>query len=248
MRRFSLLMTLCISLFINPAHAGLFDDSEARKAISDLNDRLNALTGKVNDQLADKASKTAVLDQLNQLDALRQEIAQLRGQLEVLSNQVNDLQRQQKDFYIDLDNRLRKLEPQKITVDGKETQIKQDELQSYEAALALFQSADYAGAAHALNAFLQAYPRSAYAPDAHYSLGTAYYAQKQYKNAISAFQTLVKNFPDHPKAPDALLNIASCYTEQKDSASAKKWLLNLRKLYPDSSAAQTAGDRLGALK
>jgi len=250
MKRFFLILVtvLSTSVFISPAHAGLFDDDEARKAISDLNTKLDALNSKVDDQFATKADKTVILDQLNQIDSLRQEIAKLRGQLEVLSNDVSDNERRQKDFYVDLDNRLRKLEPQKVVLDGREAQVDQNEQKSYDTALAVFQSGDYAGAANALNSFLQVYPHSVYVPNAQYSLGIAYYAQKDYKNAVATFQALVKASPDSPKAPDAMLNIASCYSEQKDRALAKKWLVNLRTLYPDSAAAKTASDRLSSLK
>jgi len=250
MKRFFLILitALATSVFFNPAQAGLFSDDEARKAISDLSAKLDSLSGKVDDQLANKADKAALLDQLNQIDSLRQEIAKLRGQLEVLGNDVSDSQRRQKDFYVDLDNRLRKLEPQKVVVDGKEEQVDQTEQKTYETALAVFQSGDYAAAASALNSFVQLHPRSIYVPNAQYSLGIAYYAQKDYKNAVNTFQILVKNFPDSPKAPDAMLNIASCFSEQKDKATAKKWLVNLRTLYPDSTAAKAANDRLNALK
>jgi len=243
-----LLVVLSANLMTIPAHAGLFDDDEARKAISSLSAKLDALSSKVDDQLATKTDKTVVLDQLNQIEALRQEIAKLRGQVEVLSNDVSDNARRQKDFYVDLDNRLRKLEPQKVVVDGKEAQIDQNEQKSYDTALAVFQSGDYSGAANALNTFTQTYPRSVYVPNAQYSLGIAYYAQKDYKNAITTFQALIKASPDSPKAPDAMLNIATCYTEQKDKVQAKKVLLALRSQYPDSAAAKAAADRLSTLK
>ena len=248
MKRFFFLSSLVLSVLAMPAHAGLFNDDEARKAISDISTKLDVLTGRLDDQLATKADKTVILDQLNQLDALRQEIAKLRGQVEVLSNDASDNQRRQKDFYVDLDNRLRKLEPQKIVVDGKEAQIDQNEQKNYDTAVAVFQSGDYSGAANALNSFLQLYARSIYAPNAQYSLGIAYYALKDYKNAIATFQAMIKAAPDSPKAPDAMLNIASCYSEQKDKVQAKKVLLALRSEYPDSNAAKTASARLATLK
>src|SRR6185369_13271461 len=94
MKRFFiiLLMTLSIGMLLTPAHAGLFDDDEARRAILDLRKKVDA----INEQLAAKTDKTVILSQLNQLDALQEEIAKLRGQVEVLSNEVNDLQRRQK--------------------------------------------------------------------------------------------------------------------------------------------------------
>jgi len=253
MKRFFLILTTAVTFvsagaLMSPAHAGLFDDDEARKAISDLNAKLTAVSSKLDEQSDKKADKTAVLDQLNQLDSLRQEIARLRGQLEVLGNSVDEMQRRQKEFYVDLDNRLRKLEPQKVVLDGKEAQVDQNEQKSYETALAVFQSGDYAGAASSLNTFAQIYPHSIYLPVAQYSLGIAYYAQKDYKNAVATFQSLLKAFPDSPKAPDAMLNIASCYSEQKEKVQAKKWLQNVRTVYPDSAAAKTAADRLNSLK
>lgn len=238
------LTVLFISMSAIPAYAGIFDDSEARKAILDLRARLTALS----EQLATKADKPVILEQINQMDALREEIAKLRGQVELLSNEVNDNQRRQKDFYTDLDNRLRKLEPQKVVVDGKEAQVDQSEQKSYDTAVAAFQSGDYAGAANALQTFIRTYPHSAHIPNARYSLGIAYYAQKNYKSAIASFQALIKAHPDNAKAPDAMLNIASCYSEQKDNVSAKRMLQRLRTEYPDSAAAKTAIDRLNALK
>jgi FimV-like protein len=59
---------------------------------------------------------------------------------------------------------------------------------------------------------------------------------------------VVSSYRDSPKAADALLNIASNYVELNDKKSAKKTLQQLVKNYPDSSAAQTAKDRLAALK
>jgi TolA-binding protein len=72
--------------------------------------------------------------------------------------------------------------------------------------------------------------------------------QRDFKNAISAQETLLSSYGSSPKAPDAMLNIASNYAELKDLKNAKKTLQQLVKKYPDTSAAQTAKDRLAALK
>jgi tol-pal system protein YbgF len=250
-RLFPIFVVLAAVSVTAPAHAGLFDDDEARRAILDIRTKVDSLalvSGQLEDKLTTKADKTVVLDLLNQQDQLRQDIAKLRGDIEVLSNDVSDNQRRQKEFYVDLDNRLRKLEPQKITLDGKEAQVDPDEQKKYDAAQSLFQSGDYKNAAGALSGFLQSYPRSIYVAGAQYALGIAYYAQKDYKNAISSFGIIVADFPDNAKAPDAMLNIASCYSEQKDKSATKKILLKLRSLYPNSTAAATAGDRLKAVK
>lgn len=227
------------------ANAALFDDDEARKAILELRSKVDALARDINSRIDTKADKTSTLAMLNQHDQTMQEIARLRGQIEVLGNDLATAQKRQKDFYADLDARLRKLEPRQVTIDGQEAAVGVSEQSSYEAALAQFKSGDYKGAATALDAFVKRYPESAYAANAQYWLGNAYYAQRDCKNAISAQQAVVKNYPDSPKAADAMLNIASCYTELKDKTNTTKTLNALIARYPDSSAAQTAKERAG---
>ncbi len=226
------------------AQAALFEDDEARKAILEIRARLNNMQSEINA----KADKSNSLDLNNENEQLRQEIARLRGQIEVLANDLANTQKRQKDFYIDLDARLRKLEPQKVTIDGKEFSVGQGEQRAYDAALSYFKTGDYRSAGASFYDFTRRYPDSGLVPSAQYWLGNTYYAQRDYKNAITAQQAVVKNYPDSPKAADALLNIASCYMELKDKAAAKKSLETLIEQYPESAAAQTAKERLEALK
>ncbi|HJV85889.1 MAG TPA: tol-pal system protein YbgF [Noviherbaspirillum sp.] len=226
------------------AQAALFEDDEARRAILEIRDRLKNMQSEINA----KADKSGNFELNNQNEQLKQEIARLRGQVELLTNELANTQKRQKDFYVDLDTRLRKLEPQQMTIDGKEVSVEQGEQRAYESALAAFKSGDYKTAGASFYDFLRRYPNSGFAPSAQYWLGNTYYAQRDYRNAISAQQVVVKNFPDNPKAADALLNIASCYMELKDKASAKKTLETLVAKYPDAPSAQTAKERLAALK
>ncbi len=226
------------------AGAGLLDDDEARKAILDLRGKVDNVARDLNARIDLKADKTSTLDLISQHEQALQEIAKLRGQIEVLSNDLANAQKRQKDFYVDLDGRLRKLEPRQINIDGKEAAVEPSEQGAYDAALAQFKSGDYKSAVGSLDAFVKRYPESGYAANAQYWLGNAYYAQRDCKSAIAAQQMVVKNYPDSPKAADALLNMASCYTELKDKANTKKTLESLVAKYPDSSAAQTARERL----
>ncbi|HEV7814912.1 MAG TPA: tol-pal system protein YbgF [Janthinobacterium sp.] len=226
------------------ASAGLLDDDEARKAILDLRAKVDAVARDLNARVDTKADKTSTLDLINQHDQTMQEIDKLRGQIEVLSNDLANAQKRQKDFYVDLDARLRKLEPHQVTIDGKEAAVEPSEQSTYDAALQQFKSGDYKGAAAALDGFVRRYPDSAYAANAQYWLGNAFYAMRDCKSAIAAQQVVVKAYPDSPKAADAMLNMASCYTELKDKVNTRKTLQDLVAKYPDSSAAQTAKERL----
>lgn len=234
----------CVPL---PAQA-LFGDDEARRAILELRGKFEAFQKDSSAQLDGKANQKSVLDLSSQNEQLRQEVARLRGQVEVLTNEVANAQQRQKDFYVDLDTRLRKMEPQRVTVDGQEVSVDQSEQKSYDAALALFQDGDYKAAGVAFADFLRRHPQSGYAANAQYLLGNSFYAQRDYRNAISAQQALVKKFPGSAKVPDALLNIATCQVELKDRAAARKTLEALIAQYPEAVAAQTAKERLASLK
>src|SRR5689334_21810682 len=51
-----------------------------------------------------------VIELMNQIEDLQSEINRLRGQLEVLSNGLENAQKRQRDMYLDLDTRMRRLE------------------------------------------------------------------------------------------------------------------------------------------
>jgi tol-pal system protein YbgF len=243
----SLLLAIAAAVPLQ-AHAGLLDDDEARKAILDLRAKVDTLVAGLNTRIDSKADKSAALDLVNQHEQDMQEIAKLRGQLEVLSNELAKTQQRQKDFYVELDGRMRKLEPQVVSVEGKEVKVDPGEQRSYDAALAVFKGGDYKGAAASLSDFVRRYPDSGYAANARYALGNAYYLLRDYPNAIAAQQAVVANHGDSAKAADAMLNIASCYFELKDKVHAKKTLQELVAKYPDSASAQAAKERLATIK
>lgn len=228
------------------AHAGVFDDDEARKAVITLRDQFNGFQATASQRI-DQNSKVQ-LDMQNQLEGLRQEVARLRGQNEVLQNQVDTLQRQQKDYYADLDARLKKFEPQQVTVDGREGLAQPTEKPEYDAALKQFQSGDFKGAGSAFSSFARKYPQSPYLPLAQFWLGNSLYAQRDYKGSTSVLQTMVDANPTHPKAPDAMIAIANNQLESGQKAAAKKTLENVVAKYPGTEGAQAASNRLKSLK
>ncbi|SFV01619.1 tol-pal system protein YbgF [Pseudoduganella namucuonensis] len=228
------------------ANAALFDDDEARKAILDLRAKVEAMRNELGGRIDTKADKSSTLDLVNQHEGTMAEIAKLRGQIEVLANEIANTQKRQKDFYLDLDARIRKLEPRQVNIDGKEAAVDPAEQKAYDAALLLFKAGDYKNAGLALGDFVRMYPESGYAANAQYWLGNSHYALKDCKAAILAQQVVVKAYPDSPRAADALLNIASCQTELKALPNAKKTLNELISKYPDSEAAATAKERLKA--
>ncbi|TAK92449.1 MAG: tol-pal system protein YbgF [Burkholderiaceae bacterium] len=234
--------------FSLPAHAGLFNDDEARRAVLELRVTVDAQKQELADLRkrmdALETNDNGRLELVNQIEQLRQENAKLRGQLETLTYQLAETQRRQKDLYADLEARIAKLEPQSVSIDGKEAKVEQKETLAYESAYALFKNGDFKGAISALNNFLKTYPSSAYAPNAQYWLGNSYYALNDFKQSIVIQQQLLDAYPDHPKAPAAMLNIASSQLQLNDKKAARKTLETLLKTYPKAPEAVSAQERL----
>src|SRR4051812_47692687 len=117
----SLLAASWIAAAALPASAGLFDDDVARKQIADQQKRVEALNARHDDVAArlarleetvkTQAANQPVLELANQMQTMREDLRSLRGQLEGLSNNIEANAKRQRDMYVDLDTRLRRLEP-----------------------------------------------------------------------------------------------------------------------------------------
>ena len=235
------------------AHAALFDDDEARRAILDLRQKVDASQQRAAEDLRkvneeNSQLRRSILDLANQLETLRADLAKLRGQDEQLARDVAEVQRKQKDLTQGVDDRLRKFEPSKISVDGKEFVASPAEMSDYDAALAVLRKGDFVVAQTSFLDFLKRYPESGYRASSLFWLGNAQYALRSYKEAIFNFKAVLSVAPDHLRAPEAALSIANCQVELKDIRSARKTLEDLIKVYPQSEAAAVAKDRLTKLK
>lgn len=234
------------------AHAALFDDDEARRAILDLRQKVDAAQQRNADELRKANEDTAqlrrsLLELSNQIEALRNDTAMVRGQNEKLTRDLADVQRGQKDITQGIDDRLRKFEPVKVSVDGREFVAEPAERQDFESALAALRKGDFAGAQAGFVALIKQYPQSGYRSSALFWLGNAQYASRNYKEAIVNFRALVTADPQHLRAPEALLSTANCQVELKDARSARRTLEDLLKAYPQSEAASVAKERITKL-
>jgi tol-pal system protein YbgF len=262
-----------------PARAGLFDDDEARRRIEGLRQELSQ-QGKDNEariaRLEESIRNIGVIELVRQLDALNAEIARLRGQLEVVSNENQQIQKRQRDFYLDLDTRMKRLEgggtgastppasieapaasssgfspgspaqPAATRTPTREEQAR--EVKAYDAASNLFRRNDFASAVDAFKAFVRDYPGSALAANAGYWIGISYANMRDYKNAMSAQQEVLSRYPQSSKAPDAMLAIAAIQAEQGDAGSARNTLEDIIARFPSSEAAGKARTRLATLR
>ncbi len=231
------------------SHAALFEDSDARRAILELRQRVDQLS-QGNSQNGEDTSQVrrSLLDFQTQLESMRTEMNKLRGENETLRREVMDLKRGQTDLAKGVEARMQQFEPVAVSVDGQEFKADPAEKRDFEAALAVFRSGKFADAAGLFSSFIQRYPKGGYMPSARFWLGNAYYATRDYKPAIDNFKLILANAPQHMRAPDSALSIANCQIELKDTKAARKTLEDLIKAYPDSDAANAAKERLSKLK
>lgn len=238
-----------------PAGAQLFSDDEARRAILDVRNRLEAMQRDTTRRLDELTARVERIEQTtrgqlelqNQIQALRQELATLRGQVEVQTNETAQLQRRQKEALADIDGRIKRFEPVPVTIDGRQHAVDPAERRAYEAALAQFRGGDFRGALGAFQQFQAAYPQSPYGPSAQYWIGSAQYAQKDNKAAVATLGGFAKAHPDHPRAADAWLTVGNAQAELGDRKAAADTFKLIVDRYDGTGAAQTAKERLATL-
>lgn len=247
-----------------PARGALFDDDEARRRIEDLKNRVDLVERSLAQRLDALEAKAAGLpDLFRDVEQIKSDIAKLRGQYEVLTYELEQAQKRQRDLYLDLDGRVRKLEggpgapgappaagdvaaPAAAAGAPVAAADPASEQKSYDAALDAFKSGNFGAAVGSFQAFVRAYPKSPLAPSAMYWAGNAQYAQREFRAAIATQRQLIATYPDSQKVPDALLNIASCQIELGETPAAKRTLEEVVAKYPTSEAATKARQRLSA--
>ncbi|MDB5815322.1 MAG: ygbF [Rhodocyclales bacterium] len=252
MKNFQPLLAVCLLLVMLPARAGLFDDDEARRRLEQLRADMDARIEKLED------ASRAQMQLVNQIEALRAEIAKLRGQVEVTTNDLDQSQKRQKDFYVDLDTRLRKVEAsvadltQKLAVNGTAAQPvvaatvdPAQETRDYEAAVNALRAGKYVDAAVGFRQFIKTWPKSSFQPGANYWAASALFQARDAQTASDYYSKVITTWPDDALAPDAMLGLANCQQELGDAPQARKTLQALVSKFPKSDAAKTAKQRLG---
>ena len=253
---------ICITL---SARAALFDDDEARKRIDAANLRITQVQKQLEDRIAaleTQLKSQGLVELFSQVEQLKGDVAKLRGQIEVVTYEQEQQQKRQRDLYVDLDSRLRKLEsgPVPAATGGDvpppvaagvppppvPATAATNEQKAYDIALDQFKAGSYAAAVAGFSAFIKTFPKSSLAPSAQYWIGNAQYAQRDFRGAIATQRQLIAAYPDSLKVPDAMLNIATAQLDLGEAAASKRTLEDLVAKFPKSDAAIKAKQRLAA--
>jgi len=242
----------CLALLLTPLVAGaaLFGDDEARKQIAAERNRITELQKQIDGRLGrlEEAMKgQGLLDLQTQLQQTRDDMARLRGQIEVLNNTIENTAKRQRDMYIDLDTRLRRFEQGGV---APAAGVAPPATAAAAAAPPPPASAPPATTASTPAAAPPPPPAAAAAAPAQVTLdpneSRAYEsAQSQrrignYQGAIFAFQNFLKQYPKSTLAPRAQYWIGDSYFNLRDYRNAITAQQMLVKAWPDSPSVPDA--------
>jgi len=246
-------------LVCSPAYAGLFADEDARQQVQALEGRVAALEKQLAEvELQNKLAVRSLLSLQMQLEMQSGEMRKQRGLFEEYGHTQQDAEKRQKDFYIDLDSRLKQLEAGAGAVSvsrelaasagGNPVGGLSGENRAFETAYGFYRAESYREAALAFRDFLRQYPQSVHVANVYYWLGNADFIAREYEGSLADYGNLLKQFPDHPRVPEAMLNMAECQLSLKKKAAARGTLKELISKFPGSDASDKAKKRLATIK
>ena len=258
------------------AAAALFDDEEARKRVEQTNLRLAQVQKQLEDRVAaleGQMKSQGLVDLFNQVEVIKADIARMRGQIEVLNHELAEAQKRQRDLYVDLDTRVRKLEggalPAPGSAPGGATANGVAPPPSGPAAAGAMPPAAAAGplagnlpgaaspatapaAAGAANpapaavAPPGARPADAAAEQRAYDAALEHFRKGNYPAATAGFQSFVKTWPKSPLAPSAQYWVGNAQFAQRDYRGAIASQRALIAQYPDSQKIPDALLNIGS--
>lgn len=223
-------------------------------------------------RLESQLQNQGLLNLLNQVEALKAEVARLRGSQEELAYQQGTADKRVKELFADLDDRVKELESRPAAAVAAQPAVRlqpaqalskpaapgsagggqapeaEGEAKAYEAAHQLVKSGRYKDAVLAFQNFAKAYPASTLVPNAHYWTGFSYVGMSDFESAAASYQHLIAEYPNSPKTPDAMLSLARAQVQMKQSAEAIATLDALIEKFPYSRAADNGKKLLSTLK
>ena len=253
--RVSSLKPLCAGVLaamaLSAAHAGLFDDEEARKQILALRNQI-AETQRTLDQrvgeLEAQARNRSIIDLFNQVETLKAEFARLRGQIELLQNELETTQKRQRDLYVDLDGRMRKMEAQ-IAEQDRAAAAAKAQLPAVLPGTSVPPSTPPGTAPIVTQPSVDAARTAPPAPvvvvdpvaeQRAYDQGLDLFRGARYGDAVAAFQGFVRTYPRSTLVPSAQYWIGNSLYALKDHRGAITAQRQLLSQHPESAKAPDA--------
>lgn len=234
------------------------------------NERLASIEERL-EQVERLVESDSLVDLATRLDEVETQLRTLRGDVEQLQHDLEGARERQRELYLDVDRRLRRLEiggsagaggSLDLSLDDDELASSKDESDSsdsgsqndessgsspreeYEAAFELLRDGRYDAAGDAFEGFLEEHSDSRLGANARYWLGEVHYVTRSFEEAVSEFERVIEDYPDAGKVPDAHLKLGFTFYELERWDDAREHLETVVENYEDSSVARLARTRL----
>lgn len=222
-------LLLLLLIGCNVSYAGLFGDSEAREQISVLREQVEQMEARIG-KMEETLDSQGLLEIYTQVETLAQNVGELRGQIEVLANQNELLQKRQKDFYIDLDNRLRRIEDPDAPI-GSGTRDMSFAQEVPSSAPAIMPTPVTSPEPAPITQTEPAGPDENSAYDQAYNL----FRNGDYSAAIAQFEVFVAKYPESNLAPAAAYWIGNAHYALRNFQQSIDAQNKLIRTYPNSA-------------
>lgn len=209
-----------------------------------------------------EARSEAQLRMAQQLQLLLDEVSELRGVTETHTYQLDEILQRQRDIYQEIDRRVSAIQttpsaniptiPANTPAPAAGAAVYSSDVsenEAYDKAVNMvLKERRYDAAIPEFESFIQSYPDSGYAPNAHYWLGQLLFNNNELAKAKTHFERVVNNFPDSGKVADALLKLGQVAERENDKNAALRYYRQLLEKQPNATSAKLAQDRINALK
>jgi len=194
----------------------------------------------------DRSARKSGADLGVDLEKAQNELAQLRGQFEVLQHKQDGIDQGNAQRDQRLDELAKFAQTRQKQLDAAEHPA--DKASIYALGRRKLEAGDNARARELFADFLARFHGDELAPNAQYWIAESFYAEKRFNDAIVEFQKVLKEWKSSEKAPDALLKIGMSFQAEGDCQNALLFFDELVASKKGSSQAKTAREKAAECK
>jgi tol-pal system protein YbgF len=273
-------LTIVINLLVLASLAQVVSAAPkaTREELNIVTQRLERLERALDSEAASSADIDSLITLQQKMKNMQSELQELRGQNESLRNELEQLQKQQRESFMAIDKRLQtapemnddkqmqssntmsndtqaeavmpeqKVMERKPIVVPSDTEDSDETIDAYRNAFLLLKQRRHDESITGFEDFLSNYPKSKYSANAQYWLAEANYVTKRYDRALVEFNKVIDRYPTSSKLPDARLKIGFTQYELGQFDESRVTLTRLRAQFPNSTVAGLAQERLERLE
>ncbi|SEP61713.1 tol-pal system protein YbgF [Ectothiorhodospira magna] len=242
--------------------------AQSRAQSGALEERLQQLEARL-ERLERLLEGEALMEMMQRVDAMDQDVRELRGESEQLRHEFEGVRHRQRELYLDVDSRLERLERSQASLPATPAPIpgtapparpdpappatpatsaapadSTSEQAIYQAAFDQLRQGRYQQAVTGFRQVLEQFPDGRLAANAQYWIAEAYYVTRDFPRALEEFKRVNQRYPGSNKQLDALLKQGFTHYELEQWTQARSVLTQVRDQDPGSSVARLAEQRL----